>query len=72
MTTHAEDLASKYENYIPRPEDERPVMSLIRLREARTELRDAVVEMRKGGYSWEWIGAELHLSADDAARLFRV
>ena len=74
---HADELAKRFEDYEPSPEDEVAVGEyLLRraaLARARTErqVSEAVALARKAGISWKRIGAELGISAQAAQQRYR-
>ena len=74
---HADELAKRFEDYEPSPEDERDPASLKRLREAVLErsnaersIRDAVNEARGDGLSWSTIGSMLGTSGEAARQRY--
>ena len=74
---HADELAKRFEDYEPSPEDERDPASLKRLREAVLErsnaersIRDAVNEARSDGLSWSSIGSMLGTSGEAARQRY--
>lgn len=74
---HADELAKRFEDYEPSPEDERDPASLKRLREAVLErssaersIRDAVNEARGDGLSWSAIGSMLGTSGEAARQRY--
>jgi len=66
---HADELAKKFEDYEPKPDDEVEVAEYLLRRaavgRARSErqVADAVLGARRTGVSWKRIGAELGISA---------
>lgn len=73
---HADELAKRFEDYEPGPDDERPVGEhLLRravLARARSEKQvvDAIVAARAAGMSWQKIGAILGTSAQGAQQRY--
>lgn len=74
---HAEEIAARFEQYEPRPEDHRDPAPLHRLRDAVTdragaerEIADGVVAMRDAGYSWSVVGGVLGTSAQAAQQRY--
>jgi hypothetical protein len=73
---HADDLAKRFEDYEPSPDDEVGVAEhLLRraaLSRARSErqIADAVAIARRAGISWKRIGAELGISAQAAQQRY--
>jgi hypothetical protein len=73
---HADDLAKRFEQYEPSPNDELGVAEyLLRraaLAQARSErqLADAVTAARRAGLPWKRIGAELGISAQAAQQRY--
>ncbi|MGH9122140.1 MAG: hypothetical protein ACRDYC_09385 [Acidimicrobiales bacterium] len=73
---HADELAKRFEDYQPSPEDEVAVAEhLLRraaLARARTEreISDAVGVARRAGISWKRIGTELGISAQAAQQRY--
>ncbi len=75
---HAEELAERFEQYQPQPEDERDKDVVIALRDAvlarsdaERRLRDAVAEARRRGISWSMIGSLVGTSGEAARQKFR-
>lgn len=73
----AEALASRFEDYEPRIDDQRPADALVAIRaavieRARTERRvvEAVTMARKDGCSWASIGASLGTSGEAARQKY--
>ena len=74
---HADELAKRFEDYEPNPEDERDPASLKHLREAVLErsnaersVRDAVDAARADGLSWAAIGSMLGTSGEAARQRY--
>jgi hypothetical protein len=73
---HADDLAKRFEDYQPSPDDEVEVAEyLLRrgaLARARSErqIADAVREARRTGMSWKRIGHQLGISAQAAQQRY--
>jgi len=71
ILNHADDLAKQFEQYEPKPDDERDVEAVAALREAviarsdaERTIRDAVHEARESGLSWSSIGALVGTSGE--------
>jgi len=73
---HADDLAKRFENYEPSPDDEVAVAEhLLRraaLARARSErqIGEAVEAARRAGISWKRIGVELGITAQAAQQRY--
>lgn len=73
---HADELAKRFEDYEPSPDDEVAVAEhLLRraaLARARSErqIRNAVEAARRAGISWKRIGAELGITAQAAQQRY--
>ena len=73
---HADDLAKRFEDYEPSPDDEVDVAEyLLRravLARARSELQiaEAVGEARRAGMTWKRIGNQLGISAQAAQQRY--
>lgn len=73
---HADELAKRFEDYEPSPDDEVAVAEhLLRraaLARARSErqISDAVDTARRAGISWKRIGAELGITAQAAQQRY--
>lgn len=74
---HAEQLAERFENYQPTPDDERDsglVMELQRAvvtrAAAERRVRDAVGRARDGGLSWALIGSLIGTSGEAARQRY--
>jgi hypothetical protein len=73
---HGDDLAKRFEDYEPKPEDERPVEEYLLERatigRARTEreIVDAVTAARSKSVSWQRIGEILGTSAQAAQQRY--
>lgn len=69
-----DELAKRFEEYEPSPEDERDPAAWIGLRRAagRSEsvIAGAVAEARRADFSWRTIGSLLGLTADAARQLY--
>lgn len=69
---HADEIAERFEEYEPSPEDETEVAGYLLRRAALAQARseretvDAVVAARRAGLSWKRIGGELGISAQAA------
>jgi hypothetical protein len=77
VLSHAEELAQRFENYEPGPEDERDPVVLQALRAAVVNrsaaervLIDCVAMARKDGLSWVAIGAEVGTSGEAARQRY--
>lgn len=66
---NCDELARRFEEYEPRPEDGLDPAALIALREAAGEshsaISTAVADARQAGYSWRIVGSLLGMSDDD-------
>lgn len=73
---HADELAQRFEDYEPEPDDERPVEEYLleraALARARSErqILDAVTAARTKGLSWQRIGELLGTSAQAAQQRY--
>ncbi len=74
---HADELAKRFENYEPRPEDERSVDAMIGLRdaviersEAERHLGAAVANARNAGMTWSTIGTFIGTSGEAARQRY--
>jgi len=73
---HADELAERFENYEPDPDDERPVEEYLleraALARARSERQivDAITAARTKGVSWTRIGELLGTSAQAAQQRY--
>ncbi|MEM9200911.1 MAG: hypothetical protein AAGC53_04600 [Actinomycetota bacterium] len=73
---HADELAQRFEDYEPAPDDERPVEEYLleraALARARSErqILDAVTAARSKGVSWQRIGELLGTSAQAAQQRY--
>lgn len=70
---HADELAKRFENYEPNPENERDpephntILRAVRVRaDAEREIAQAVRRARAARYSWSYIGGLLGTSAQAA------
>lgn len=77
IINHADELARRFEEYEPRPEDERDPVTYMALRDAalarsRAEqvLRDAVDAARGTGHTWADVGAVLGTSGEAARQRY--
>ncbi len=77
IINHAEDLAKRFEDYEPHPEDERDPATLKHLRDAvlarsdaERSIRDAVAAARSDGQSWAAIGSMLGTSGEAARQRY--
>jgi hypothetical protein len=75
---HADELAKRFEDYEPQPQDERDMDVVVALRDAalarsdaERRIRDAVIEARKRGLSWAMIGSLVGTSGEAARQKFR-
>lgn len=73
---HADDLAKRFEDYEPSPDDEVEVAEYLLRRAAVARARgerqvaEAVGEARRAGLSWKRIGASLGISAQAAQQRY--
>ena len=73
---HADELAKRFEDYEPSPDDEvavaEHVLRRAALARARSErqMSDAVDAARRAGISWKRIGAELGITAQAAQQRY--
>jgi hypothetical protein len=74
---HADDLAKRFEDYEPHPNDERDPATLRRLRDAviarsdaERSIRDAVAAARADGQSWAAVGLMLGTSGEAARQRY--
>lgn len=73
---HADELAQRFEDYQPGPDDERPVEEYLLERAALARARgerqiiDAVTAARSKGVSWQRIGELLGTSAQAAQQRY--
>lgn len=74
---HADDLARRFEDYDPSPDDERDPEALAALRrsvvaraDAERSIKQAVDTARDHGYSWELIGSLLGTSGEAARQRY--
>lgn len=75
---HGDELARRFEDYEPRPDDERSPESFAALRRAVLEraraeggLQEAVARARRDGYSWRAIGSLIGTSGEAARQRYR-
>jgi hypothetical protein len=73
---HADELARRFEDYQPDPDDEIDVAEYLLRRAAlgrargERQVAEAVVAARRAGVSWRRIGAELGISAQAAQQRY--
>jgi len=73
---HGDDLAKRFEDYEPKPGDERPIEEYLLERatiaRARSERQvvEAVIAARKKGLSWQRIGEVIGTSAQAAQQRY--
>ena len=74
---HADQLAKRFENYVPSAEDERDPRRFTALRdaainrsEAERSIKSAVENARAEGYSWELIGSLLGTTGEAARQRY--
>ena len=74
---HADELASRFEEYEPSASDERNPQAFTELREAvlsksaaERSIRDAVDHAREHGYTWASIGALIGTSGEAARQRY--
>ena len=74
---HADELARRFEDYKPAPEDERDPRIFIALRDAvvsrsdaERSVQSAIDEAREHGYSWAFIGRLLGTSGEAARQRY--
>ena len=73
---HADELAKRFEDYEPSPEDEHSVAEYLLRRAAlaharsQRQIADAVGAARRAGLPWKRIGAELGSSAQAAQQRY--
>ena len=74
---HANELASRFENYEPTPQEERDPEAFVALRDAvlsrsdaERSLKAAVDDARAHGYSWALIGSMLGTSGEAARQRY--
>lgn len=69
-----DELAKRFEEYEPSPEDERDPAALIALQRAAGQsggvVAGAVAEARRAPFSWRIIGSVLGLNREAARRLY--
>lgn len=75
---HGDELAKRFEDYEPDPEDQRDPDVFVALRravvsrsEAERSIKQAVTEARKHGYSWRAIGSLIGTSGEAARQRYR-
>lgn len=78
ILAHADELADRFEQYEPRPEDEVEIPAIGALRsaaieqaEAQRKLIAAVQTARRSGMSWRSIGALIGTSGEAARQKYR-
>lgn len=74
---HADELASRFENYDPTPQEERDPEAFVALRDAvlsrsdaERSIKAAVDNARAHGYSWALIGSLLGTSGEAARQRY--
>jgi hypothetical protein len=74
---HGDELAKRFEDYEPRPGDERSPESFAALRRAVLEraraeggLQEAITRARRDGYSWRVIGSLIGTSGEAARQRY--
>ena len=74
---HGDELAKRFEDYKPAPEDERDPAVFAELRSAvlsrsnaERSIRDAVHHAREHGYSWAFIGTLIGTSGEAARQRY--
>ncbi len=74
---HGDELAKRFEDYEPRPEDKRDPEAYLALRqaaltraEAERSIQQAVTRARTSGYSWHSIGAVIGTSGEAARQRY--
>jgi len=74
---HADELASRFENYEPTPQEERDPEAFVALRDAvlsrsdaERSIKAAVDNARAHGYSWALIGSLLGTSGEAARQRY--
>jgi hypothetical protein len=79
ILNHADELASRFEDYEPAPDDERDPKVFAALRDAALSRSDAersiwvaVEQARAVGYSWAFIGSLLGTSGEAARQRYGV
>ncbi len=77
ILAHADELATRFEDYEPREGDKRDPAPLHALRSAvqtvavgEIRIGDAVQDARAAGYSWALIGAQLGTSGEAARQKY--
>ena len=77
ILAHADELATRFENYEPQPGDELDVTALAQLRVAVAErsaaerhLVDAIAKARRAGMSWGAIGNVVGTSGEAARQRY--
>ena len=74
---HDDDLAQRFEDYEPHPDDERDPQAFVALRRAASSRADAersiiaaITQARESGYSWRTIGRLLGTSGEAARQRY--
>lgn len=74
---HADELAKRFEDYEPSPDDERDPDVFAALRDAvvsrsdaERAIKDAVENARRHGYSWAFIGSLIGTSGEAARQRY--
>lgn len=74
---HADELAQRFEDYEPKPDDERDLRVFVALRDAvmsrsdaERAITDAVHAARVHGYTWVFIGTLLGTSGEAARQKY--
>jgi hypothetical protein len=73
---HADELAKRFEDYDPSPDDEVEVAEYLLRRAAQDRARserqvaEAVLAARRAGMTWRRVGAELGISAQAAQQRY--
>lgn len=77
ILAHADELAERFENYEPKPDDERDPHIIIELRDAAIErsvaehhVRTAVHHAREAGIPWSTIGTYLGTTGEAARQRY--
>ncbi|MFY9262300.1 MAG: hypothetical protein GX483_00615 [Actinomycetaceae bacterium] len=77
ILAHADELAEKFENYTPRPEDEVDAQALRAILDAvgkksaaEKQLLEAIIAARKTGMTWNTIGKLVGTSGEAARQRF--
>lgn len=74
---HSDELAKRFEDYQPSPEDERDPEAFVALRQAvrsraqaERSIVEAVAQARASGYSWRTIGSLVGTSGEAARQRY--